>query len=380
MNSRSNVTPDEPTVSDFAYPDFYRAMIEREQLQVARHEATWVEQPSDPDRPVDVLLNFGCNVRQTPHLQREAVAVLQALGVDFAAVAGQQFCCGKPYSNNGLDDVAKSVVQGSVRRMAAYQPKRAIQWCSACEMQFRDLVVPQVGIAFQSDGFAAFLVERIDELGPDMPWASEVQIKALVHGHLGEHAVRDSHPPIAMQLLQRIPGVDVVGLADMPALALCDNAGPKIATIDTEEYRAAQAQLQTDLAASGADTLVTLYHGCTRELGKFASDQLAIRHYISILADALGVSKPDRFSEYWRLGDPEKVVAASRANWESWGIDEEEARFLAHKHFVPSYAQNVPDCPCNGECTRTGAAWLLPRKIESSGDSRDGNSRGRIGP
>lgn len=365
MNSNTQVTPDEPNIADFAYGDFYRAMIEREQLQVARDEATWTEQPDEaPDGPVDVLLNFGCNVRQTPHLQREAVAVLEVLGVKFAAVAGQKFCCGKPYSNTGLPAVAKRVVQGSVRRMAEYQPKRAIQWCSACEMQFRDLVVPKIGISFASDSVAGFLVERLDALGDAVPWQADVPVKTVVHGHFGEHPVRDSHPPIAMELLRRIPGVEVIGLADTPALNVCDNAGPNIASITSEEYLATQSALEEYAAGAGADTIVTLYHSCTREMGKFASDRLAIRHYISLLAQALGVGKPDRFSEYWRLGDPEKVLEASRRNWESWGIDEDEARRLAHKHFVPSYAANVPDCPCAGECTRTGAAWLSPRKIE----------------
>ena len=43
---------------------------------------------------------------------------------------------------------------------------------------------------------------------------------------------------------------------------------------------------------------------------------------------------------------------------------EEEALALAHKYFVPSYAVNAPDCPCNGACTRTGATWLTAKKID----------------
>jgi Fe-S oxidoreductase len=353
-----------PTSGDFAYPDFYRAMLDREHLQVSRDEVTWTERAGEPDSAVEVLLNFGCNVRQTPHLMREAVAVLETLDVNFAAVAGQQYCCGKPYSNNGLNDAARRVVEASVRRMATYQPERAIQWCSACEMQFADVVIPDVGISFQSEGLAAFLIERLDQMGDSVPWKTGVETRVLVHGHLGEHRVRDAHPPVTVEFLKRIPGVEVVGIADDPSLNLCDNAGPKIATIGTEEYLAAQAELERYLRESGADTMVTLYHGCTRELGKFASDRLRVRHYVSIMAEALGVSKPDRFSELWRLGDPEKVVEASRPNWETWDISEEEARRLAHKYFVPSYAVNAPECPCNGECTRTGAAWLMPHPID----------------
>jgi Fe-S oxidoreductase len=361
-----NMPPTAPTSADFTYPEFYRAMIEREHLQVSRDEALWTERHDDPEEPVDVLLNFGCNVRQTPHLMREAVAVLEALDVNFAAVAGQQFCCGKPYSNNKLPEAARRVVEASVRRMASYEPKRAIQWCSACEMQFSDLVIPEVGIEFQSDGLAAYLTERLDELGADAPWRSDVKIKVLVHGHFGEHKVRDRHPGLAMQLLERIPGVEVVGLADAPTLARCDNAGPAFANIDSAEYLAAQAELEGYVRDAGVDALVTLYHGCTRELGKFASNRLAVRHYVSIVAEALGVSKPDRFSELWRLGEPEKVVQASRPSWESWGITEAEARRLAHKYFVPSYAIDAPDCPCNGECTRTGASFLTAHAITTA--------------
>ena len=359
----TNMPPTAPTIRDFDYPDFYRAMVEREHLQVAKHEVKWTEQHGGADAKVDVLLNFGCNARQTPHLMREAVSVFETLGVSFAAVAGQQFCCGKPYSNNGLKDAAKGVVDASVRRMATYHPERAIQWCSACEMQFQDVVIPEIGIHFQSDGLAAFLIEKLDSLGADAPWKKTLSTKVVVHGHLGEHRVRDGHPPIAMDLLTRVPGVEVIGFAKTQALNLCDNAGPKIAKINTDEYRAAQRELEGYLDESGADTIVTLYHGCTRELGKFANDRIRVRHYISLVAEALGVSKPDRFSEYWRLGEVEKVLEASRPNWESWGIDEKEARRLVHRYFIPSYTP-APDCPCNGECTRTGASFLTAHKID----------------
>ena len=365
--TREAVTPtDAPKASDFAYPEFYRAMLERERLQVARDEATWTERYSPPDEPVDVLLNFGCNVRQTPHLMREAVAVLDALGVRHVALAGQQFCCGKPYMASGLEDVARHVADASVRRMASYRPKIEIQWCSACEMQFQDLVIPEIGIDYESTGLARFLTRRIDELGAAVPWRKTVATRVLVHGHLGQHAVRDAHPALTLELLRRVPGVDVADerVASSPALEVCDNAGIKIASIDSREYADARASLERYLESTGADTLVTLYHNCTRELSKFASDRFRPRHYISILAEALGVAQPDRFSQYWRLGAPELVKEASRRNWESWGIGEDEALALAHKYFVPSYAAEAPDCPCNGACTRTGASWLWFPRVE----------------
>lgn len=348
---------DDRDISQYTFPEFYRAMVEREHLQVSRDEARWSERYSEPDRTVDVVLNFGCNVRQTPHLMREAVAVLETLGVDFAAVAGQQYCCGKPYFGDGFDDVGMKVLGTTIDRMRSFKPRRAIQWCSACEMTFHDVATPQLGIEFQSHGLAAFLIERLDELGDRVPWRKDVAVTGVVHGHLGEHVVRDGHLPLALQLLSRVPGVRVVGRADIDALEICDNHGVAIASIGSEEYRRAQEAIENGVHSAGADTLVTLYHACTRELGKFASERLAIRHYISIVAEALGVAKPDRFSEYWRLADADAVMERSRPNWSSWGIREEDARRLAHKHFIPSYV-GVPSCPCNGNCTQTGAEFL----------------------
>jgi Fe-S oxidoreductase len=365
--TRDQVTPtDAPKASDFAYPEFYRAMLERERMQVARDEAKWIERHTPPERQVDVVLNFGCNVRQTPHLMREAVAVFEALGIDHVALAGQQFCCGKPYAASGLDDVARHVADASVKRMSSFKPKVEIQWCSACEMQFQDLVIPELGIEFESMGLAAFLTRRLDELGDRVPWKRPVPLRALVHGHLGQHRVRDAHPGLTMELLRRVPGVELAEetVASSPALDICDNSGIKIASIDSRQFRAAQASLEEYVASEGADTLVTLYHNCTRELSKFASERVRIRHYISIVAEALGVGKPDRFSQYWRLGDPERVKEASRPNWESWGYTDDEARALAHKYFVPSYAADAPECPCNGACTRTGASWLWFPKVD----------------
>jgi hypothetical protein len=111
-------------------------------------------------------------------------------------------------------------------------------------------------------------------MGSEVPWKRDVRIKAVVHGHLGEHVVRDAHPPVVMELLRRIPGVEVVAYADTPALQICDNAGVKIRQIGTDEYRAMQAELEDYLVQMHADTLVTMYHSCTRELSKFASDKL----------------------------------------------------------------------------------------------------------
>jgi hypothetical protein len=72
---------------------------------------------------------------------------------------------------------------------------------------------------------------------------------------------------------------------------------------------------------------------------------------------------PDRFSSTGGLATSTACSSARGPNWESWGIDETEARRLVHRYFIPSYI-DAPDCPCNGECTRTGASFLSAHKID----------------
>jgi hypothetical protein len=156
--------------------------------------------------------------------------------------------------------------------------------CSTCEMQFSDAAENKKPVSFTSEALAVFLVERIDALGADLQWQSEVDVNAVVHGYPSERAVGDRHLAKAMELLAGIPGV----------------------------------------------------------------------------------GKPDRFSEYWRLSDAEKVKEASRPNWESWDIAEEDALRFAHVYVVPSYGTNTTECPCNRARTRTGASWLkLHARIEA---------------
>ena len=46
------------------------------------------------ERAYDIVLYLGCNILRTPDVAADVVTVFRALGLDFIAVAGVQFCCG----------------------------------------------------------------------------------------------------------------------------------------------------------------------------------------------------------------------------------------------------------------------------------------------
>lgn len=342
----------------FDYKEFFSSYTDREKLQVSRHELSWIERYTKPDRPAKVLLNLACGAQGTPHLMLTMVAVCEALGVDFVAVAGRQFCCGRIYQRNGREESGDRMARSAIQRFASWEPETAVQLCGSCHDEFTYQVArleEDAGDAcFHVTYVNDFLLQELERLADDVPWRRATKHRVLLHT-IGEGLAGPRVLPV-LEILDRIPGVEVVGEILPPSLG--DPAvteypgGPSILNdVSPPQYRRIQAELQAQADEVDADAIVTYHHMPQREWSKFASDRLPVVNYLSLLADALGVCVPDRFQMLWRLGDPEKVLDRSRPQWESWGIDEQEARGLVRKYFMPKYAPAVPHCPCEGHCT-----------------------------
>ncbi len=348
-----------PDAESFDFASFFAWMTDIRQLLVHRDELNWMERSIRPDHPVDVFVNLSCGTQLAPHLTLDSVAVLQALGVDFVAASGRQFCCGKIYMTHGRTDAGRDMTGASLARFASWGATMAVHGCPSCQLVYSDRVANDVEApeGFRNQHYSAFLEARLIELGDRVPWRKRIDARILVEGH-GEKLspVHAAATEAAARMLAMVPGVEVLGVVEPPARgAPCKTGSPGgpsiLADVSVEERAAIQAELEAQAARRGGATLIAPGSaGCLREWGKFATERLAVRHYISIIADALGVASPDRFQDLWRLGDPEAVVRETRPLWESWQLPEPRAREIAYKHFDPHFAGFVnPACACGGD-------------------------------
>jgi Fe-S oxidoreductase len=339
---------------------FYGAMAESKSLLIQRQDLQWTETFEEPDRPVDALLAFGCAVQHTPHLMVEATRVFEVLGIDHAAVTGRQFCCGRPFQRMGKDQAAADKISSrSYERFVAHQPTTMVNWCGACQLQYMEVISQQADPAFEVVHVTKYLARLLREMGDTVPWQKELDTRVVLHTHGEFQPQQDIDTRSMLEILDMIPGVEFVGPVEPPSAgAPCSLTGPTAVSIlnslSTPEYRAAQAELEAQLDAAGADTLVTPYHKCQMEWSKFSSRRMAVREWMSLLAEALGVGVEDRFTTYWHIGHPPTIVEMARPEWESWGLTEDEALDAARQHFVPQYAVDVHHCDCGG--TGCGAA------------------------
>jgi hypothetical protein len=114
------------------------------------------------------------------------------------------------------------------------------------------------------------------------------------------------------------------------------------------EVRERREFLADTLNAMGADTVSCQHQGCHLLWSYYASDRLAVKHYVSVLAEALGVDHPDRFQAAARLGDPEAVLEQTRPIWQAWQLTEARARHLAFELADPRFAEGVTQHACGG--------------------------------
>lgn len=356
--------------NEFSFTQFYRDHLYSERLQISRDEMNWLERYSKPDQPAEVVLNLSCGVQNTPHLMLTQVALFEALGIDFVATAGNKYCCGRPFQRFGKGQVGDTMAARAIDRFASWQPEVNVQCCGSCLIEFNyhvRLVAEQQGEApFEVIHITDYLVDRLIDMGDDIPWRKSIPRRVMLHAEGAEvHPTKQEAKSATIRTLELIPGIEYVGIVESPALGQpCATKGPGepsvLNDITPEQYLEVQQDLQAQADALGADAITTHHHMCHREWCKFGSDRLPVLHYQSLLAEALGIRIPDRFQALWKLGDPQKVLEQTRRHWESWGMDEKDARHVVKHHFMPEYASQVQRCPCEGNCTEavagTGAA------------------------
>jgi Fe-S oxidoreductase len=330
-----------------------------ERLFVARNEVTWSYQREIPDEPVDFFLSMSCGTLATPHLLLDTVACAKALGLKFVAAAGPAGCCGKPYLGLGQYAAGEAFTHSKVTYAQAIGAKTTVVWCTADQQTALNQAAHRRfrgGIEHPIREIQAlrFLEEQIRQLGDRVPWKHEVPRRVIAEGHSHWSNVHTAASEAEVRLLRLIPGVEVVAKYDGSDDELSPCAGrsrpawrgPWRPDRTAEEVQTRREGLANMAASLGADTVACMHLGCHQTWARYASERLAVRHAVSILAEALGCANPDREQAAAQLGDPAAVVAQTRPIWQTWGMSEEEAFELARRQIDSIYASAVTGDEC----------------------------------
>jgi hypothetical protein len=339
----------------------FKRVMKGGRLFVGKDEVTWLEGQLPSEAEADAYLSMSCGFYAVPHLMLDAVAVAKALGVKFVAVGGTAACCGKPMIGKGKQAEAERFLQHKESRAVAVGVKTRVNFCTADQGLYdiraaRTSLVDGKERPVRDVWFLDFFAERLRELGDEVPWKKEVRCRVLAEGHQSVGPANSDAQYATGRLLELVPGAEVIGLYDgdsdeSPCTrgdALQKAGRPKLPQT-AEEVRQRRSLLADIANARGADTIACQHQYCHEIWGRLASDRMAVRHGVSILAEALGCAHPDRQQAASWLGDPREIVEQTRPNWTSWRMSEGQAMELAEQVADPNYAAGVSQCSCGHE-------------------------------
>jgi heterodisulfide reductase subunit D len=314
----------------FQYGKYFGEITQTHDLLTRKAERSWrLTAPLDGERH-DVVLYLGCNVLRTSHMVQTAAAIFDRLGLDYVAVGGPTYCCGIQHHRRGQTASGERYAHHTVELLQKMAPREVVMWCPSC-IHFYDEVL-RADLPFPKRHTAEFLAERLER--GEFTFTGRVDATVALHYHRATPP-RQREGQAGRRLLEAVPGLEVVefepdlrwGRTCTPALL--EEMGPEawrqMALDDIDRARAA-----------GATHLAGIYHGCHRELCRFERERpIAVEHYLTLFARALGIEFEDVYKKYTLWGDPERILEDATPCMAANGLDPGSARGLVRKTFPP---------------------------------------------
>jgi len=251
-----------------------------------------------PDAPDDlfrrdraeVLYFVGCVSSFSPAAQvipEAFVRVLSAAGVDFTVLGEDERCCGFPLQAAGMPEAVEALKQHNLEQVRARGVKRVVFTCPACRLTWLEEyapALPNVQLLHATEFLAQLLAEGQLRLGP---------LDKVVTYHdpcdLGRNGGVYAAP---RQVLAAIPGLQVSEVHRRRERSLCCGGGGDLEMVNPELAAQVASSTVRELAASGAEVIVTACQQCLRTLENAARNNnldVEVLDIVQLVAQALPV-------------------------------------------------------------------------------------------
>jgi Fe-S oxidoreductase len=256
------------------------------------------------------LFWYGCNMTRHGEIIRLSARLLEALGTAAQPVGGPSACCGSP--KEGAPRIAEGMANRTMDAFDASGAERVITWCPSCHGNLEDFMAPNKGANFGHSHIIEAVHEKREALRPLL--VNRVPARVFVERHVGFQERAPVNDAVT-ELLAMIPGVEVVEHPYRAPSYMCFGLASVPGALATNQRRVLDAMAET-----GADTLVTLFHSCHRELvGLEKTHPIRVLNWVHLLAEGLGWDYADEYKA-WRNSDdplaaigPERLEAAGEA-------------------------------------------------------------------
>ena len=223
-------------------------------------------------RGMEVLYFPGCYPCYDPRLKKVAAAtagILNRAGVDFGILGERENCCGESIRKTGGDELFERLAIENIKAFIENGVHKILVSSPHCYHTFKN-EYPEFNVNFEVVHISQYLYELIDEGRLEI--TGEYGKKVTYHDpcYLGRHNGIYDEP---REVLKKIPGLELVEMADSREDSLCCGGGGGRIWMDTAKgERFSDIRLE-QAGKAGADVLVT---SCPYCITNFEDSRLSV--------------------------------------------------------------------------------------------------------
>ncbi|MBN1811084.1 MAG: (Fe-S)-binding protein [Anaerolineae bacterium] len=192
------------------------------------------------------------------------VSVMEAGGVDFTTLGGQEWCCGYPLLSMGRLEEAKTLIQHNVAQVKKLGASRVTFACPSCYHMWKfiypDVLGEELGLeVLHATELLADLIER----GDIRPRRMDLRVTYHDPCDLGRKSGVFDAP---RQVLRGIPGVTFVELSSSGQISECCGGGGNLESFDPDVLFEVSERRVDRACEVGAEVITSACQQCERTL------------------------------------------------------------------------------------------------------------------
>ena len=270
-------------------------------IQVSASDYKKITKSSDKQNARYVFFP-GCNVYFQPEKILNALDIMDAIGDDYTFLPGLDNCCGDSFMFLGDINEGSRSAEDLVSTIAGFKPEAVILWCPTCQCRFDKTIAPALDMPFKVLSFPQYLAENMNKLKFSDASGGTVTLHEPCKSAYTE---LDLNGP--REVLRQLPGVTLKEMEHHGKNTKCCGSGA-ICWYPESCAKFREDRLQ-EAAQTGAERLVTICHYCGQT---FAAEEerfdFSIINYVSLVAEAIGVKRDDKFKIYTHWGSLDRII------------------------------------------------------------------------
>jgi heterodisulfide reductase subunit D len=209
----------------------------------------------------EVAYFIGCVASFFPMVQvipRNLVSIMDRAGVDFAILAGEEWCCGYPFMGAGLPEEVERLKAHNLEKVKAMGARKVVFSCPSCYLTWKEHYGSDLELFHSTELLANLVTEGMVNL-------KELPMTVTYHDpcDLGRGSQVYDAP---RRIIEAIPGVKLVEMDAARAKSVCCGGGGNLEMADPKLSAAVAQKKIEQILRTGAQAVITSCQQCVRTI------------------------------------------------------------------------------------------------------------------